>query len=103
MWFWIWLALVVAALAFMVGVLWWLWQRGRHLAEVMGEASSVLGEAFDQDFADEFTTARPVTALGDVQAAREYREERRAAKFARRRAKFDRHRERWRSWLRFNE
>lgn len=103
MWFWIWLALFIAALVYIGVVLWWLWRRGTHLVRITSDAAERLGIAFDEDYSDEWSQPRPVVALGDIPAARAYREQRRQAKIDRRRARYDRHRERWRSWLSFNE
>ncbi|SNS39477.1 hypothetical protein SAMN06309944_0077 [Micrococcales bacterium KH10] len=102
MWWWIWVTLVVASLAGYVVLGIWLWRRGANLIKTADDCLAVF-DRLDQVDPNIGTRPRPVTALGDIAAAREYREERRRAKYARRDAKYDRHRIRWQQWSTFNE
>ncbi|GAA2520489.1 DUF4175 domain-containing protein [Rarobacter incanus] len=100
---WMWVILAVAAAVWTGLLAWWLWRRARNLMNTAENALSRLEEAVGQRHPDVGTLPRPIVALGDVDAARAYRNERRLARALRRQERYARYRIRWGQWSHFNE
>ncbi len=101
-WFWIWTVLIVASLAGAVLLVRVLWGKLRTTGRAMTRLADVatLGETATGPV---WRQPRPVTAFGDLAAARDYRDERELARFARRGRRLARNRLRWEQWRHFNE
>jgi len=104
MWFWIWCALVLGALAAAVLVLRHLWRKVRRVGATLGEAGT-LADRFDErlQVAEQQWRGRmpqPVTVFADPAEARLHVVERAEVRAGRRAARRARQRERWARWAR---
>jgi len=102
MWFWIWCALALGALAAAALVLRHLWRRVRRVGAALGEAGA-LADRFDEHLraAEQqwrARTPRPVTVFDDPAEARLRVVERAEVRAGRRAARRARWRERWAWW-----
>lgn len=105
MWFWIWTALVIGAIAALVAVMWSLWPKAKALyaaVETAGNQLDRLADRIAELDAEPRPQPRPVTAFGDIDSARAHLQERDVVRTLRRAARQLRHQERFEVWRTFN-
>lgn len=105
MWFLIWTVLVVGALGALVAVVWNLWPKVKALFAALEVASNQLdrlAHRIDELTAEPHPEPRPVTAFGDIEAAKAHIEERNVARALRRAARQLRHQQQFDRWRAFN-
>lgn len=105
MWFWMWTLLIVGTLAGATVLARALWRKVRAVGHAMGELGNAISGVESRTVSQPrlWSHPRPATALGDVEAALEYRDQREVARFTQRGLRLARNRVRWQQWNRFNE
>ena len=85
LWFFIWLALVIGALAVLGSLAFGLFRKGMELVQEMGEAAELLGEAAEQVERLQRPAAHKPAVFADPHELRRERERRRKQRHAHRR------------------